>query len=123
MTVPKTILAVDDSSSMRAMITEVARGAGYQVIEAIDGVDALEKARRHLVTLVLTDQNMPRLDGLGLIRALRAMPAYAKTPMLLLTTESGEDMKQRGRAVRATGLLGKPFDPDTLIDVFRRLIG
>lgn len=105
------------------MITEVARGAGYQVIEAIDGVDALEKARRHLVTLVLTDQNMPRLDGLGLIRALRAMPAYAKTPMLLLTTESGEDMKQRGRAVRATGLLGKPFDPDTLIDVFRRLIG
>lgn len=119
----KTILAVDDSSSMRSMIAEVARGAGYEVIEAVDGMDGLEKARRHLVTLVLTDQNMPRLDGLGLIRALRAMPAYAKTPMLILTTEDGEEMKARGRAVRATGLLGKPFDPDTLVDVFRRLIG
>ncbi|MCL2635770.1 MAG: response regulator [Betaproteobacteria bacterium] len=119
----KNVLAVDDSASIRQMLSFTLKSVGYDVVEAIDGLDGLEKARAHAVDLVLTDQNMPRMDGLALIRALREMPQYASTPILMLTTESSEAMKSQGRAAGATGWLVKPFDPQKLIEVVRKVIG
>ena len=116
------ILAVDDSPSMRKMVSFTLSGAGYQVVEAIDGVDAFEKAMAQSFDLVLTDQNMPRLDGLGLTRKLRAHPQFKLTPILMLTTESSDLMKQAGRAAGATGWLVKPFDPARLIEVIKKVI-
>jgi len=119
----KTILAVDDSGSLRQMLSFSLKAAGYQVIEAVDGQDGLDKARLQVVDLVLTDQNMPRMDGLTLIKALRALPSYQKVPILMLTTESGDDMKSKGRAAGANGWLVKPFDPQKLTEVVRKVIG
>ncbi|HEU4620746.1 MAG TPA: response regulator [Burkholderiaceae bacterium] len=116
------ILAVDDSAAMRQMVSFTLRNCGYEVIEAVDGQDALDKLAGQDVALVLTDQNMPRLDGLSLVRKLRAMPSYAGVPILILTTESSNEMKQQGRDAGATGWLVKPFDPDRLVDVVRRVI-
>lgn len=117
------ILAVDDSPSMRQMVQFTLKSAGYQVVEAVDGVDAWEKAGRQHFDLVLTDQNMPRMDGLSLIKSLRAMPAYRSVPILMLTTESSDAMKSQGRAAGATGWLVKPFDPQKLIEVVKKVIG
>jgi two-component system chemotaxis response regulator CheY len=119
----KTILAVDDSGSLRGMVVFTLKAAGYQVVEAVDGMDGLEKASQREFDLVLTDQNMPAMDGLTLIRSLRALPNYQKVPILMLTTESGDDMKARGRAAGATGWLVKPFDPERLTDVVNKVIG
>ncbi|WP_298398071.1 response regulator [uncultured Azonexus sp.] len=119
----KTILAVDDSASIRQMVSFTLKSAGYEVVEAVDGQDGLDKAKSRGVNLVLTDQNMPRMDGLTLIRNLRAMPQYASTPILMLTTESSDAMKSQGRAAGATGWLVKPFDPQKLIEVVRKVIG
>jgi len=119
----KTILAVDDSSSLRQMVAFSLKAAGYNVIEAVDGQDGLDKARQQAVDLVLTDQNMPRMDGLQLIKLLRGLPDYAKTPILMLTTESSDEMKQKGRAAGANGWLVKPFDPQRLIEVVKKVIG
>ena len=116
------ILAVDDSPSMRKMVSFTLTGAGYQVIEAVDGQDAFEKAQSHAVDLVLVDQNMPRLDGLGLTRLLREHPKYKTIPILILTTESSDQMKQAGRSAGATGWLVKPFDPARLIEVIQKVI-
>jgi two-component system, chemotaxis family, chemotaxis protein CheY len=91
-----TILAVDDSASMRQMVSFTLKHAGYEVIEASDGVDALEYARSNAVSLVLTDVNMPRMDGITLVRELRQLEAYKFTPMLVLTTEAGPDKKMQG---------------------------
>ena len=117
------ILAVDDSASMRQMVSFTLKSAGYQVVEAVDGQDAWEKSVGRDFDLVLTDQNMPRMDGLTLIKNLRAMPQYGKTPILMLTTESSDAMKAQGRAAGATGWLVKPFDPQKLIEVVRKVIG
>ncbi|MCX8146276.1 MAG: response regulator [Azovibrio sp.] len=119
----KTILAVDDSASIRQMVSFTLKSAGYDVIEAADGMDGLDKAKARSVNLILTDQNMPRMDGLTLIRSLRALPQYKTTPILMLTTESSEAMKSQGRAAGATGWLVKPFDPQKLIEVVRKVIG
>jgi two-component system chemotaxis response regulator CheY len=119
----KTILAVDDSASIRQMVSFTLKSAGYDVVEAVDGMDGLEKAKSRSVNLVLTDQNMPRMDGLTLIKNLRATPQYKATPILMLTTESSDAMKAQGRAVGATGWLVKPFDPQKLIEVVRKVIG
>jgi len=116
------ILAVDDSASMRKMVSFTLIGAGYRVIEAVDGQDALEKAQTQSFDLVLTDQNMPRLDGLGLTKKLRETAAFATTPILILTTESSDQMKQAGRAAGATGWLVKPFDPNRLIEIIQKVI-
>ncbi|EGI75836.1 Fis family transcriptional regulator [Hylemonella gracilis str. Niagara R] len=116
------ILAVDDSPSMRKMVAFTLTGAGYQVVEAADGQEALEKAQQQHVDLVLTDQNMPRLDGLGLIRKLRADPKYKDTPILMLTTESSDLMKEAGKTAGATGWLVKPFDPARLLEVIQKVI-
>lgn len=117
------ILAVDDSASLRQMVAFTLRSSGYEVIEAIDGVDALEKLRERSVDLVLTDQNMPRMDGLTLVRELRGRPPFSRTPILILTTESGDEMKQAGRAAGATGWLVKPFDPKRLLEVISKVLG
>lgn len=119
----KTILAVDDSASIRQMVSFTLKSAGYDVIEAVDGMDGLDKAKTKGVSLILTDQNMPRMDGLTLIKTLRGMPQYASTPILMLTTESSDAMKSLGRAAGATGWLVKPFDPQKLIEVVRKVIG
>jgi two-component system chemotaxis response regulator CheY len=119
----KTILAVDDSVSIRQMVAFTLNSSGYEVIEAVDGVDGLEKAKAKSVDLVLSDQNMPRMDGLALIKALRALPQYKTVPILMLTTESSDAMKQQGRAAGATGWLVKPFDPQKLIEVVKKVIG
>ena len=118
----RTILAVDDSTSMRQMVGHVLREAGYNVLEAADGDDALELAQRQRVDAVITDHNMPRMDGISLVRMLRALDDYAKTPIVLLTTESSPEMKLRGREAGATGWMVKPFDPLRLIDMCRRIL-
>ena len=117
-----TILAVDDSPSMRKMVSFTLTGAGYKVVEAVDGMDALEKAEAQHIDLVLADQNMPRLDGIGLTRRLREHPRFKSTPILILTTESSDQMKQAGRAAGATGWLVKPFDPNRLIEILQKVI-
>lgn len=119
----KTILAVDDSASIRQMVSFTLKSSGYDVVEAVDGVDGLEKAKAKAVNLVLSDQNMPRMDGLTLIKALRALPQYKTVPILMLTTESSDAMKQQGRAAGATGWLVKPFDPQKLVEVVKKVIG
>ena len=116
------ILTVDDSPSMRKMVSFTLKGAGFQVVEAVDGVDAFEKALAQSFDLVLTDQNMPRLDGLGLTRKLREHPQFKSIPILMLTTESSDLMKQAGRAAGATGWLVKPFDPARLNEVIQKVV-
>jgi two-component system chemotaxis response regulator CheY len=118
----QSILAVDDSPSMRKMVAFTLTGAGYNVVEAVDGQDAYEKAQTHTIDLVLADQNMPRLDGIGLTRLLRDHPKFKTIPILILTTESSDQMKQAGKAAGATGWLVKPFDPNRLIDVIKKVI-
>lgn len=118
----QSILAVDDSPSMRKMVSFTLTGAGYNVVEAVDGQDALEKAESHDIDLVLADQNMPRLDGIGLTRKLREHPKFKTIPILILTTESSDQMKQAGRSAGATGWLVKPFDPNRLIEVIQKVM-
>ncbi|HEY3301842.1 MAG TPA: response regulator [Methylophilaceae bacterium] len=119
----KTILAVDDSGSLRQMVAFSLTTAGYKVVQAVDGVDGLNKAKDSVVDLVLTDQNMPNMDGLTLIQNLRGLSTYAKVPILMLTTESSDEMKAKGKAAGANGWLVKPFDPKRLIDVVHKVIG
>ena len=119
----KTVLSVDDSSSIRQMVSFTLKGAGYEVIEAADGREALDKAKVKTVDMVLTDQNMPRMDGLTLIKSLRAMSAYKSVPILVLTTESDDAMKAQCKAAGATGWLVKPFDPQKLLEVTKKVIG
>ena len=118
----QSILAVDDSASMRQMVAFTLKGAGYNVIEAADGQEAFDKARGAKVDLVLTDQNMPKMDGITLVKNLRGLPSYNGTPILILTTESSDEMKAKGRAAGATGWLVKPFDPGKLLDVIKKVI-
>ncbi len=122
-TMAKTILTVDDSGSLRQMLAFSLKAAGYGVIEAVDGQDGLDKAKQQTVDLVLTDQNMPGMDGLSLIKALRGLKNYKSVPILMLTTESGDEMKAMGRAAGANGWLVKPFDPARLTEVVKKLIG
>ncbi|MDD2834172.1 MAG: response regulator [Methylotenera sp.] len=119
----KTILAVDDSGSLRQMVAFSLKAAGYEVVQAVDGQDGLNKAKEKTVDLVLTDQNMPIMDGLTLIKNLRALGSYQTVPILMLTTESSDEMKAKGKAAGANGWLVKPFDPKRLIEVVQKVIG
>ncbi len=119
----KKILAVDDSGSLRQMLAFSLRSGGYQVTDAIDGIDGLKKAQATQFDLVLTDQNMPNMDGLTLIRSLRELPAYRSVPILMLTTESSTEMKNKGREAGANGWMVKPFDPNKLLEVVAKVIG
>ena len=117
-----TILTVDDSASMRQMVSFTLKRAGYTVVEAADGVEALNYARTSAVDLVLTDVNMPNMDGISLVRELRQLQAYKFVPMLMLTTESGQDKKSLGKAAGATGWLVKPFNPEKLLATIEKVL-
>jgi len=118
----KTIMTVDDSPSMRQMVSLVLRGGGYDVVEAVDGMDALSKLRGQELQLFITDVNMPKMDGLELTRQLRAMPQYKFIPIVLLTTESSVEKKQQGKAAGATAWIVKPFTPDQLLAVVKKVM-
>jgi two-component system, chemotaxis family, chemotaxis protein CheY len=117
------IMTVDDSKTMRDMVTFTLRGAGFQVCEAEDGQKALQVLKTTTVDLVITDLNMPKLDGVGLIRALRADPKHRSVPILMLTTESDPAKKAEGRGAGATGWLVKPFNPEKLVELIHRVCG
>ena len=119
----KNILAIDDSAAMRQILSATFVAAGYRVVVALDGAQAYEAALAEQFDLVITDQNMPAMSGLELIGKLRGHRAYANTPILVLTTESGEPFKAAARAVGATGWLEKPFDPDMLTELVVTLSG
>ncbi len=116
------ILAVDDSASMRQMVTYTLKQQDHQVTEAVDGQDALSKAKGGRFDAVITDVNMPKMDGITLVKELRALPAFKFTPILLLTTESAPEKKQEGKQAGATGWLVKPFDPDQLVNTLKKVV-
>lgn len=116
------ILAVDDSSSMRQMVSFTLKSEGFDVTEAEDGQAALSIAREQGFDLVITDVNMPNMDGITLISELRKLPDFETTPVLMLTTESAEDKQRAGKRAGATGCIVKPFDPRQLVTVIRRAI-
>lgn len=119
----KTILSVDDSASVRQMVKLTLTGAGYQVIQANDGSEGLAKARASQVDMVMTDLNMPVMNGLALIKELRQLPAYKGIPILFLTTESDAGLKAEAKAAGATGWITKPFQQDQLIAVVKKVLG
>lgn len=117
----KTVLTVDDSRTMREMLMLALQDAGYRVVQAEDGVHGLEVLQAENPDIVITDINMPRMDGFGFIEGLRADPAFSGVPVLVLTTESDAAKKQRAREAGATGWIVKPFDPVRLVDAVRRV--
>jgi two-component system chemotaxis response regulator CheY len=119
---PKKIITVDDASTMRKMISFTLREAGHEVIEAPDGLEALAMLRSQTVDMVITDINMPNMDGITLTRRLRSLPNYQKTPIILLTTESDPAKKAEGRAAGATGWIVKPFNQEQLVSVVAKVL-
>jgi two-component system chemotaxis response regulator CheY len=119
----KTIMTVDDSASVRQMVSFTLKQAGYTVVEAVDGKDALNKLNGSGVHMIITDLNMPNLDGIGLIRGVRAQSSYKFIPIILLTTESQIEKKQEGKSAGATGWIVKPFNPDQLLTVVKKVLG
>lgn len=117
------ILTVDDSASMRQMVAFTLRDAGYEVSEAGDGTEALAIAENEKFDLVLADVNMPKMDGISLIKKLRELSSYQYTPLLMLTTESSAERKSEGKEAGATGWIVKPFEPDNLVATIRRVLG
>jgi len=118
----KTILTADDSESMRQMIVFTLRDAGYDVVEAVDGKDALDKLTASTPHMLITDLNMPRMDGIELIRQVRALPQCKYIPIVMLTTESQDSKKQEGRAAGASGWITKPFRIEQLVSVAKKLL-
>ncbi len=118
----KRILAVDDSASMRQMVEFTLTQAGYEVEKAGDGIEALSLADKGVYDLVISDVNMPNMDGLTLIKELRNKPNFRFTPILMLTTESGDDKKQAGRSAGATGWIVKPFNPEKLLATVKKVL-
>jgi two-component system chemotaxis response regulator CheY len=118
----KTVLTVDDAATMRKMISFTLKGAGHEVLEAGDGVEALNLLKGRTVDLVISDVNMPNMDGISLIRSLRALPGFARVPVLLLTTESSPEKKAEGKAAGATGWIVKPFQPEQLLAVVGKVL-
>ena len=117
------IMTVDDSASVRQMVSFTLRQAGYEVVEAVDGKDALSKLDGNPVHMVITDLNMPNLDGIGLIKGVRSNAAYKFIPIIMLTTESQESKKLEGKQAGATGWIVKPFKPEQLISVTKKVLG
>lgn len=118
----KTILIVDDSSSVRQVIGITLRGAGYEVVEGCDGVDALAKLDGRKVHLIISDVNMPNMDGISFVKEVKQLPNYRFTPIIMLTTESADDKKREGQAAGARAWVVKPFKPDVLLGAVQKLI-
>jgi two-component system, chemotaxis family, chemotaxis protein CheY len=119
----KVIMTADDSASVRQMVSFTLKQGGYDVVEAVDGKDALQKLSSHKVDMLITDLNMPNLDGIGLIKGARALPACKFIPIVMLTTESQDSRKQEGKAAGATGWIVKPFKPEQLMAVVKKVLG
>lgn len=119
----KKILAVDDSATIRQMVKATLTATGHEVLEAVDGQDALQQVAKTQFDLIITDVNMPNLDGIDLTKSLRAIPAYKFTPILILTTEHTPEMKSKGKEAGATGWIIKPFNPEQLTQVVKRVLG
>ncbi|MBL8516917.1 MAG: response regulator [Betaproteobacteria bacterium] len=117
-----TILVVDDSTTMRQMVAFTLTSAGHDVVEAADGQQGVEAAKAGKFDLIITDVNMPVMNGIELVRALRALPDYKFIPMLVLTTESEQSIKQRGREAGATGWIVKPFSPEVLLNTLGKVL-
>lgn len=119
---PKTILVVDDSPSVRQVLTIALKGAGYDVIEAGDGQDGLGKLNGQKVHLIVSDVNMPRMDGISFVKAVKQLPAYKFTPIIMLTTESQEERKREGQAAGAKAWMVKPFKPEQMLAALDKLL-
>ena len=117
----KTIMIVDDSASMRRVVGIALKGAGYDVLEGCDGKDALGKLKGQKVHMIISDVNMPVMDGIAFLKAVKQMPAYKFTPVIMLTTESAEEKKREGQAAGARAWVVKPFQPEQLIGAVQRL--
>jgi len=117
------ILTVDDSASIRLTTRVTLSNAGYTVTEAVDGLDGLSKLQAGEYDLVITDLNMPNMDGLTMIRELRKLPAHTGVPVIFLTTESDGEIKAQAKAAGATGWLTKPFDPESLVKIAKKVLG
>lgn len=118
----KTILVIDDSASMRQMVSMTLRSAGYEVVEALDGKDALGKLDGRKFNLIVSDVNMPNMDGISFVQAAKQLPAYKFTPVIMLTTEAGEAKKEEGRAAGAKAWVVKPFQPAQMLTAVSKLI-
>lgn len=117
----KTIMIVDDSASMRQVVGITLRGAGYDVLEGVDGIDALSRLKGQKVHLIISDVNMPNMDGISFVKAVKLVPAYKFTPIIMLTTESEESKKIQGQAAGAKAWVVKPFQPAQLLLAVQRL--
>jgi two-component system, chemotaxis family, chemotaxis protein CheY len=120
--VAKSVLVVDDSNSMRQMVSFTMKEAGFDVIEGSNGQEAIDRVKGKSVNLVITDLNMPVMDGMSMIRTLRTMPEFKFTPILMLTTESQQEKKSEGKAAGATGWIVKPFNPEQLLQVVGKVV-
>ncbi len=118
----KTIMIVDDSASLRQVVGIALRGAGYEVIEGCDGRDALSKLSGRKVNLIISDVNMPNMDGITFVKELKQMPSYKFTPVIMLTTESQEAKKQQGQAAGAKAWVVKPFKPEQMLGAVQKLV-
>ncbi|MCE0492441.1 response regulator [Vibrio salinus] len=119
---PKNILVVDDSASIRHVVGIALRGAGYNVLEAVDGKDALTKLNGQKIHLIISDVNMPNMDGIEFLKAARANPKYKFTPVIMLTTESGQAKMAEGKAAGAKAWVVKPFQPEQMLNAVSKLI-
>ena len=119
----KTIMTVDDSASVRMMVKFSLQEAGYGIVEAVDGIDALEKLGSEDIDMVIADVNMPGMDGIELVRRMREDAGHRFTPAVMLTTEAGEELRDKGRKVGATGWIVKPFKPADLVAVVKKVLG
>ncbi|HEY7986327.1 MAG TPA: response regulator [Methylophilaceae bacterium] len=119
----KSVLNIDDSATIRKMVSMALVAAGFDVTEAVDGQDGLTKAQAKTFDIVLTDQNMPHMDGLTLVKSLRALSQYKSTPIIMLTTESDDARKAEGRAAGVNAWLVKPFDPQLLVSALKKVAG
>jgi two-component system chemotaxis response regulator CheY len=123
MTKAKKIMTVDDSASVRQMVSFTLKQAGYEVLEAADGQEAIDKLNAHAVHMLVTDLNMPNMDGIELIKEVRKDMKYRFIPIIMLTTESQAEKKQEGKAAGATGWIVKPFKPEQLLGVVKKVLG
>lgn len=118
----KTILIVDDSASLRQVVSIALKSSGYDVIEGVDGKDALTKLKGQKVHLIISDVNMPNMDGITFVKEVKKLPEYKFTPVIMLTTEAGEDKKAAGQAAGAKAWVVKPFKPEQMITAVSKLI-
>ena len=119
---PKTIMIVDDSASLRQVVGIALKGAGYEVLEGSDGRDALSKLSGQKIHLIISDVNLPNMDGISFVKALKQLPNYKFTPVIMLTTESQDSKKQEGQAAGAKAWVVKPFKPDVLLNAVQKLV-